>query len=215
MKVIASFCFAMLVISSVASAQVQKYGVVAHPDTEVTYTAKTPLMTIVGKTGAVYGSLELDPRRLASKSSRGHFEVSVATLSTGISYRDEVLRKDKWLDARRHPFAVFEITRVLSVKGPGKQKASFAPGKNIRVKAVGTLSIRGHQEPMEMEVTVTAHKPTPATAKHGITRNYLVIRGAFDVNFARFGIGKNPIAAWANSVPSGVRVEVNLVAVHR
>lgn len=198
-----------------ARAQVRTYDIAVHPDTEVTYTAVTTRKTVIGKSGGVHGVIAVDPLAIMGKGTRAHFEVAMSTLSSGISYRDEVLRREKWLDSRRHPFAVFELTRIKSAEGQGKTKAQLKPGQVVVVKAEGTLSIKGQRQKVELSITVTAHEPNETQKKLGIHKDYLVLRTRFDVDLAFFGIGRNPPAAWAHTMPKAIRVGVNLVAVSR
>ena len=106
---------------------------------------------------------------------------------------DEHLVGDKWLDAKKNPDAVFEITKV---KGPSKIK----PNKDTKVKVSGKFTVHGITRPVTADATVRwipfsdEIKGTP-----GIDNDVLRVKAKFRVKLTDHLI----------SVPAIVRLKVS------
>lgn len=161
------------------SAGPASYKVAKGGESKIQFVSDAPLEKITGATTDIKGSITLDPAKLSR--AKGKITVRVASLDTNNDLRDEHLRGDDWLDAKKHPRAVFKITKVSGAK-------SLSPGKAVNVKVHGTFTIHG----------VT--KPVVAKAKVRLTNeNVLRVQANFKVKLTDFKV----------SVPQVVRLKVS------
>lgn len=78
--------------------------------TELTFTATSRLMDAEGRFHRLTGDVVVDPADLAT--ARVTLSVEAASVDTGIGMRDNHLRSEDFLDARRFPLITFESARV-------------------------------------------------------------------------------------------------------
>ena len=142
------------------------------------------LDTFEGQTRAMRGMIQVDFEHL--QATRGFVQFPVASLRTGIELRDEHLRGESWLDAKKHPHIRFEITKVEGA-------SSLAPGQTVEVLIHGRITIHGVTRPVKAKVKVTR------SAAQGDSPERLRIRGQFEIKLTDFGI----------SVPLPVRLKVS------
>ncbi len=183
-KCLQAFALTMaIVVPSLALAQARRFDVHGG-ESRIAFESDAPLETISGVSTSVSGRIRVDPDDLSTAS--GRIEVPVASLRTGIDLRDEHLRGDGWLDARRFPNARFEVAAVTGAR-------ALRPGTTMRVQIRGRFTIHG----VTREVTAPAqidYRPRERGAPA-----ILAARATFKISLPRYGV----------SVPSLVRLKVS------
>lgn len=140
---------ACMAVPAVSRADSTKFRVRADGKSRATFVSDAPLETMVGKTSKVSGSLMVDPSDITK--TKGSFKVPVASLRTGSDLRDEHLRGDGWLDAKKYPNIHFEIVEVL----PGKRGSpELKPNKTSKVQVKGKFTVHGVTQFVTAEGTV-------------------------------------------------------------
>ena len=156
-----------------------------HPArTNITFISEADLETIHGISHAMGGSITVDA---SGKKASGKLRVGVAALRTGIAKRDEHLRSDVWLDARKHPYIRLEV--VSAVEG--------ADGKTWDMRA--RITIKGVTKAFKTKAKVRAI-PAKLGARLG-NGSWVRVRAKFDVTLSDFGI----------QIPQMVGAKVNKV----
>jgi polyisoprenoid-binding protein YceI len=147
-----SLLFALAFVGSsvgfrpVAEAQSQTFSIPESGASKAIFISDAPLETMKGETSSVSGQISFDPANIAGV--KGSFKVPVTTIRTGSDLRDEHLAGDGWLDAKKHPYATFEISKL--VKGPDELNA----GKNAKVKVQGKFTVHGVTKDVVADGTV-------------------------------------------------------------
>jgi polyisoprenoid-binding protein YceI len=174
----------VLAVPAVVLAQAKRFDVHATGGSRIIFESDAPLETITGVTSSVHGTVQVDPADLAHAS--GRIEVPVASLRTGVDLRDEHLRSDSWLDAERHPNAVFEITGVSGAR-------SLTPNTTARVQVRGRFTLHGVTHDLTAPAQIR-YQPA-ADGEPGI----ILVRTRFSVRLPEYGV----------SVPTIVRLKVS------
>lgn len=120
--------------STAASAQdllkQKTYYFGTHPArTNVTFVSEADLETIHGVSHAMAGSITVDA---SGKKASGSLRVGVGALRTGIAKRDEHLRSDAWLDARKYPYIRLQVVSAVE----GTDGKTWAMTARITIKGV-------------------------------------------------------------------------------
>lgn len=165
--------------ASSASAQSHEFSV--GRGSRVVFTSDAPLETITGRSSEVTGTFTLDPNDLSQV--RGTMRVPIASLRTGVDLRDEHLRGEDWLDAKRHPHAIFEVTRF---EGANR----LEPERPTPVRIHGRFTLHG----VTRNLTATAHVRLLPGARPRIEAD-----ARFSLKLTDFGV----------SVPLPVRLKVS------
>jgi len=174
----------VLALAGAAGAAPRRY-VLDSARSAIRFHAGSRFMDADGTFHRLAGELRLDPEQPETVS--GRIVVDVASIDTGIGLRDDHLRSDEFLDAARHPQAVFAV-------GGARPADAGAPGRWL---VTGDLTIRGVTRPLTVPVTV---------ARDGGT---LRIAGRFALNRRDFGVSYQ---SWLNPVRDEVTVSVDLTA---
>lgn len=82
------------------------------------------------------GSIEFDPEQ---RNGRIDIRIDAASLDTGLSLRDDVLRGDEWFDTKAFPDILFRSDKLV-----------FTDDKLSAVE--GTLVMRGEIRPLRLEI---------------------------------------------------------------
>jgi len=158
-----------------------------------TFVSDAPLDTMVGKTSKITGTLIVDPDDISK--TKGSFKVPVVSLRTGNDLRDEHLRGDGWLDAKKYPHIEFEITEVVLGK---KDSKALKKNKETKVQVKGKF---------------TAHGVTKLVATQGTVRwldDSLRIKAKFTANLEDHDISVPTIVRL--KIANEMEVSVDLVA---
>lgn len=139
----------------------------------VTFTSKAPLETIVGKTSAAKGFIEVDINDIKN-SVNGRFEVDLASVKTGIDMRDGHMR-DNYLETDKFPKAVFELTSVKETNS-----MILEDQKPVELTVDGNFTVHGVTKPMTIALTVTYFAESESTRQR-LPGDLLHIEGTFDI----------------------------------
>lgn len=154
------------------TARAEKYSFdVPEKLVNITFESKMEIEDIVGTTHKISGWLKRDGKDKMSF----RLDVPVGSLRTGIDVRDEHLRSDTWLDAKKHPAVTFEGSSVRKL------------GKD-RYEVKGTFTLRGKGKPLK---AVVQAKPIPraTAARLGLGKeDWLRVRGSFTVRLSDHGV---------------------------
>lgn len=112
---------------------------------KATFVSDAPLETMTGVTPKVTGTVTFDPADLST--TKGTFKAPVVSMRTGNDLRDEHLQSDSWLDAKKSPHIIFEITEVSGA-------ASLKPKKDTKIKVKGKFTAHGVTKVVEANGTV-------------------------------------------------------------
>lgn len=134
----------LLCLAEPALAASETYVVVPGAPNEVVFESSAPLETFRGRSRALSGSLRLDPERLGDSVSV-HFEVDLATLSTGLPRRDKHMRENH-LEVATYPRATFD---GVVIDGPTKR---LEPGAMATLDVEGTFAIHGARRRLRLRV---------------------------------------------------------------
>ncbi len=146
LSVVVAACFASPLA---AAADATTFRVKAGGKSKIEFESDAPLETMVGKTKKISGSLSVDPVDITKTT--GSFKVPVASLRTGNDLRDEHLRGDGWLDAKKFPSIHFEITEVVLGKKGNKE---LKQGKDTNVTVKGKFTAHGVTKVVTSDGTV-------------------------------------------------------------
>jgi polyisoprenoid-binding protein YceI len=128
------------------------------------------------------GSVAYDAAR--PEATQAWLKVDVGSLELGDADASAELRKPAWFDYAHYPDATF-------------QSASVRRAADGHLEVSGTLTIKGHVQPLTVTVSVQGS---------GAARAF---DGSFDVSRKAFGIGD---AAWNGVLDDRVRVKFHLLA---
>jgi polyisoprenoid-binding protein YceI len=127
--------------------------VIVPQDSTVTYRVNETffregnrLNTAVGVTKGVRGEVRIDradPRR----STIGPITVDISQFRSDSDRRDNAIR-DRWLESRRFPTAVFTPTAIRGLP------SSYRDGEELRLQIGGTLKVRDQERPVTFTATV-------------------------------------------------------------
>ena len=196
----------LLLPSNAAAADEDTWYFGAQPShTNISFTSRTDLETIVGSTNAVTGSASAD--LAGGKLSKLDLVVPVASLRTGIDVRDEHLRSANWLDEANFPDIRFTATSGKKTKYVylfGKK----TDGNNWEIS--GTFSMHGQSKPLTVKAVVR-EIPAALAKRAGLgDGRWIRVQASFPVTFTEFGI--NLPGGVAPKVQKTWQVEVTLTA---
>ena len=171
------------------------------------FTSEAPLEDIVGTTNKISGYVVFDPKN-PTKSGRGTLVVPIASIDTGIPLRDEHLRSEAWLDAKRFPEITFHIDETKNLK-----EVSGTPDfQTYELTLVGRLSLHGRTKKMEVPARITYIRES-ATTRQKAPGDLLAGRATLGIQLSDFGItgpkGMEILGAKVSEAPS---IEVRFVA---
>ena len=112
-----------------ASAQVRTFKVDPSGGSHIQFVSDATLEKITGVTSKASGDITVDPN--APAQGKATVRVEVASIRTGIELRDDHLKSENWLDAKKCPNAEFVIT---SISGVDKLKANEAVDVDVKGK---------------------------------------------------------------------------------
>lgn len=165
---------------------------------QVSFSSETPLEDIFGTANGISGSVTFDPANFG-KTLKGKLSVSVKSMQTGISLRDEHLRSANWLNEAGFPEVTFEINGVSELKADGANK--------VKGKVNGKFSLRGVTKDITAEFEATYLEESEMTQKRA-PGDLLGVRAEFDVNLNDFGIQNDVVGT---KVAKMIEIDFNVV----
>jgi polyisoprenoid-binding protein YceI len=177
LKALFTGAFAGLAISTSAFAAGIDYvvGEDVHNINRVGFISDATLVSIKGVTSNVNGNARVDMKNLAQ--STGEIKVDLVSLDTGISRRNEHMKKV--INTASNPFATFKLKKLNT-----KLKA-LPPYKPVFVNATGDLTINGVTKPVSTVLELTNMPEMDKDIREG---NWIHMVTAFDVKLSDHGI---------------------------
>jgi len=186
----------ILLVSAATPVLGQEYDfAVESKYVNIAFESKGDVEDILGTARAISGTARVSPG-----SASFELTVPVDLLRTGIDLRDEHLRSEFWLDAKKNPHISFKGT---SIKAIGRQKYEVA----------GTFSMHGVEKPLRLTVEAI-RVPKERAVKAGMKEaNWLRVRTEFKVKLSDFNVEIPAIAE--GKVNDEWTVRVSLYAMER
>jgi polyisoprenoid-binding protein YceI len=138
------------------------------------------LEPIAGTASGIGGQVTFDPADIAA--TRGEIEVAAKSLTTPNNTMTEHLHSAGWVDVETHPEISFEFAKLADVQSTGENRWSAV--------AHGKFTLKGVSKDIAVPVTLS-HLPGQAGKrinKPELGGDLLVVRGAFSIERAEFGI---------------------------
>ena len=169
----------------------------------IEFVSDAPAETINGTSDGVTGSFNLDAANL--EATTGTIQVSVMSMKTANSKRDEHMYDAMWLDAAKYPTITFAIKALRDVKVTSKD------GRNVvTAKAVGSFTCHGVAVNSTADVTIT-YLPESTETKKRASGNLAMIEASFNVKLADHSItGKAGVVG--KSVGETIAIKAKLFA---
>ncbi|MCS7177502.1 MAG: YceI family protein [Candidatus Kapabacteria bacterium] len=166
------------------------------------FLSSAPLEEFEGTADGISGSFTVDPSNLEATS--GRIQVTVASMRTGITRRDEHLRSPEWLDAERYPTISFDVRELKEVRITEQSRDRAT----LTAKAVGTFTLHGVSKPMELPITLTYVLENLETRKRA-PGDFVMVQSEFTISLRDFNIrGRQGIVG--SRVGETIRVWVTL-----
>lgn len=169
---------AISIMHVAAAASIGHFEVEGSEESRVQFVSEAPLEKISGVGHTVTGQLDFDPSAISK--TKGTIELDVASIRTNVDLRDEHLRSEAWLDAKKYPKILFKITKV-----EGPDKLMMKQSVDLIIK--GKVSMHG----------VTRDETATAQVRW-VSDKAIRVKASFKVNLADYKI----------SVPAVVRLKV-------
>lgn len=216
-KILALSVIATLALSSIGFSQMQK----AEADSQgrmnfyvnepggrnwVTFTSTAPLEDIVGTTSDIIGYMAFNPE-IPDKGGQGEFQVSVASINTGIPNRNEHMKGQTWLDAESFPYIKVKINSINQVKKIKETDIAVT----YDITAHGNITIKGKTQPITFPGRITYLQESDATSRR-LPGNLLAARGSFDIHLADFGVpGEKAMGLIGSKVGENITINVSIM----
>jgi polyisoprenoid-binding protein YceI len=141
-------------------------------DSHVRYEIDHTLGPVKNTAGPAEGSIET-AGAADSMTIRGHVNVDLREIRTGVDQRDHHIKSPEYLDVERFPLAEFSLTEVVrDTRAPAD---SLPPGA-WRARARGTLQLHGQTRDVEVPVVLV------------LEAKKLRVRGGWTLALADYGI---------------------------
>lgn len=164
---------------------------------QVSFESKAPLEDIFGTSNDITGKVELNLTNL--KSIKGEFEISVSSLKTGIDLRDQHIRDENWLDAKKYPTIKLIIKQIKKLDKIEQNKYKIVANVDFSVKGV----VKNFDITAEM-----TYMPESDITKTRFPGDLLVIRSEFNIKLSDYGVKNNIIG---QKVAEEILIKANLV----
>jgi polyisoprenoid-binding protein YceI len=205
-----AFALAALILIAAASPSIaQKFTVPAtgvqtfnlkdeRGRNQASFFSKAPIEDITGTAAGLGGTVSFDPANVAG-TIKADITVDVASMKTGIEMRDGHMRGEKWLDAEKYPTITFTLTKLTGAK--------ISNGTELRGVAVGTFTMHGTAQTVQLPVTLT-YMPASEKTKARAAGDLLVVRAKGAVSLSKAGVKSELIGSKISDV---IEFEFNAV----
>ena len=166
----------------------------------VMFTSDAPLETIIGKTSALYGYIDINLDSL-SDSPDIFFECDLTKLKTGIAEWDTDMLSDEYLATDSFPNATFKL---LKIKRTSEEKMVNEAEVNLVVR--GEFTLRGVIDTLNVTVAATYFTGNKITATR-LPGDIIKFKAEFDFRMSDYGI-KIPETAFLK-LEDRIHVEVD------
>jgi len=147
----------------------------------VMFKSQAPLETVIGRTSALYGNLELNLDSL-SDTPAAIFEVDLTSFETGIDQRDTDMRSDVYLGTDSFPTARIELLKVT--------KSNFEVLLNeasVDLTGRAKLAFHGGVDTVNVSIKLTYFEASEISETR-LPGDIIKMNAAFDFRMSNFGI---------------------------
>jgi polyisoprenoid-binding protein YceI len=185
-----------MTVTASVSAQARTFKVDESGGSSIQFVSDAPLEKFTGKSTALSGEIKVDP----SKASQGKADLKLdaASIKTNLALRDEHLRGENWLDAKKYPHAKLTITKI---SGAEKLK----PNDITEVTVAGKFTLHGVTKDISTKAKV---RYTPASGG----KDSLRVQASFTVHLEDYKISIPSIVSLKVSPDIVVNVDLKAVA---
>ena len=159
------------------------FKVDASGASSIQFVSDAPLEKFTGKSTSISGEIKVDPSK--PSSGKADIKVDAASIKTNLELRDEHLRGENWLDAKKYPNARLVITKI---GGADKLKANDV----TEVTVQGKFTLHGVTKDVSTKAKV---RYTPGEG----SKEALRVQSSFTVHLEDYKI----------SIPSIVALKVS------
>jgi len=186
---------ALTIISAAALAAPTNFKIVSNATIKslASVESVTQAETILGKTGAVSGSISFDPKK---GSGGGTVSIDVTSIDTGIALRNDHMKSDQWLDSARFPTISFKAKKVQKTGGDS-------------YNVTGDFTLHGVTKSITTPVTLKYVAASAASKGAGFKGDAIQLSVKFTIKLSDYGI-KIPEKA-ANKVNDQVTISLSAV----
>jgi polyisoprenoid-binding protein YceI len=178
-----------------AEAQARTFKVDSK-SSSIQFVSDAPLEKFTGKSTEVSGEIKADPDK--TKDTKAELKVDAASIKTNLALRDEHLRGENWLDAKKFPHAKLVVTKVT---GADKLKANDLTEVTIQ----GKFTLHG----VTKDITTKAKiRYTPADGG----KDALRVQSSFTVHLEDYKISIPSIVSLKVSPDIVVNVDIKALA---
>lgn len=124
----------MAAVHTVGADSARTFKVDSSGGSSIQFVSDAPLEKFTGKSTAVSGEIKVDPDKVST--GKADLAVDAGSINTNLKLRDEHLRGENWLDAKKYPAAKLVITKI---SGAEKLK----PNDLTEVTVAGKFTLHG------------------------------------------------------------------------
>lgn len=188
---------APMVWATSASAQALTFKVDGSGGSSIQFVSDAPLEKFTGKNTNLSGEITVDPGKVTT--GKADIKADAGSFKTNVALRDEHLRGENWLDAKKYPAARFVVTKI---SGAEKLK----PNDLTEVTVSGKFSLHG----VTKDVTTKAKvRFTPGGASG---KDSLRIQASFTVHLEDYKVSIPSIVSLKVSPDIVVNVDLKALA---
>ncbi|MBU3741489.1 MAG: YceI family protein [Candidatus Kapabacteria bacterium] len=169
----------------------------------LTFVSKAPAEDINGTADGLTGAFDFDPSNI--ENAKGTIEVSVRSMKTAMTKRDDHMYSPVWLDADKYPNITFQLTNIqdVTVSTNGQQPTVIA-------RATGKFTLHGVTKSFQAPIVLTYVKESADTKKRS-SGDLIALKVSFEIYLKDFDIkGKEGVVG--KSVGEKISIEANLFA---
>ena len=187
---------APLAYTASAAAEGQTFQVDSSGGSSIQFVSDAPLEKFTGKSTALSGEIKVDTDKPAG--AKGDIKLDAASIKTNVALRDEHLRGENWLDAKKYPHARFVINKITGVDKLKKNDVT-------EVTVVGKFTLHGVTKDLTTKAKV---RYTPA----GGDKASLRVQTSFTIHLEDYKVSIPSIVALKVSPDIVVNVDLRASA---
>ncbi|HYE02335.1 MAG TPA: YceI family protein [Phycisphaerales bacterium] len=185
------------------------YWALPGRERQLFFVSDAPVEKMEGQSNAVIGYAVAGPKENPAALRAGKWAVRIDRVTTGIRKRDEHMLGSQWLDAGSHPEVTFSLREVADVRPVPRLSTAAEGTRSYMGTLVGELTMRGVTRPLSVKEATISFVPGVEAGDSGTRGDLMLIRGAFDVTLADYGI-ENDVIAVRQKIARVLRMELAL-----
>lgn len=178
------------------------YYALTGRDRQVYIESNAPLENIKGQSNDVIG-YAVAPESSRGSLAAGEWQLPVTSIQTGIDLRDEHLAGKDWLDAKSHPYVVFQLEEIEDLSEV-KRTDAFASYVGT---LVGQLTLHGVTRSIRIPGTTLTFLKESDSTREVAKGDLLSIRSRFTVTLKDYDVS-HPVIG--DKVANEVEIDVAL-----